>query len=265
MITVGLDIGSITAKAALVADGRLAGHLVMPTGYDARAAGERVYDTLLRTLQVSVGDVERVISTGYGRETVSFAAETVTEIICHGVGARYLEPAVCTVIDVGGQDSKALRLDAGGRVVDFLMNDKCAAGTGRFLEVMARALEVELESLGKLARQSRQPAAISSTCTVFAESEVVSLIAGGAGRPDIVAGIHEAVAARVSSLVQRIRGRAPFMMTGGVAHNAGVVRALEKRLGAPVAVHELAQVNGALGAALLAAGRAGAAAPGGVH
>jgi len=155
-------------------------------------------------------------------------------------------------VDVGGQDSKALILDASGRVLDFVMNDKCAAGTGRFLEVMARALEVDLDEFGELSLHSENPSKISSICTVFAESEVISLISKGEPRENIIAGIHESVASRVYAMSQRLAVKPPLMMSGGVAKNIGVVRALEKRFGSPIEVTEYAQVNGAIGAAVLA-------------
>ena len=176
----------------------------------------------------------------------------MTEIICHGVGAHHLYPHVRSIIDVGGQDSKAILLDEDGRVKDFAMNDKCAAGTGRFLEVMARALEVDLDAFGDISLEADKAAKISSICTVFAESEVISLISKGEKRESIIAGIHESVAARVSSLARRVRVRTPIMMTGGVAKNKGAVKALENKLGINIEVSEYAQTNGAIGAAVMA-------------
>ena len=253
MNTAGLDIGSITTKAAVMADGALLGTKLIFTGYSAERAGRTALDDLLRELGMAASAVDRIVSTGYGRGSVDFADKSLTEIICHAAGARRLDPRVRLVIDVGGQDSKAISLAADGRVEDFAMNDKCAAGTGRFLEVMARALEVDLESFGGLSLCADAPAEISSLCTVFAESEVISLIAKGGERQNIVAGIHDSVASRIASLVRRIGIRAPAMMTGGVARNVGVVKALERRLGIPVAVSAFAQVNGAIGAAIMAA------------
>ena len=190
MITVGIDIGSITAKAAILSDGRILGSKVAFTGYNAREAGTSIYETLLRELGIEEPTIERIVSTGYGRNSVVFADKAVTEIICHGAGAYYLNPDVRTVIDVGGQDSKVLAVNPDGTVKDFAMNDKCAAGTGRFLEVMARAMESDLDDFGPLSLRSQSPSKISSICTVFAESEVISLIAKGEGREDIIAGIH---------------------------------------------------------------------------
>jgi predicted CoA-substrate-specific enzyme activase len=173
--------------------------------------------------------------------------------MCHAAGAHFLNPRIRSIIDIGGQDSKAILVDEKGKVKNFVMNDKCAAGTGRFLEVMARALEVNLDEFGTMSLKSRQPSKISSLCTVFAESEVVSLIARGEKRQDIIAGIHESIAARVSSMIARVGVKEPVMVTGGVARNIGVVKALEKKLGVKIEVSPYAQVNGAIGAAILAA------------
>ncbi len=252
MRTAGIDIGSITAKAAILENGRILGTRVGFTGYNAGAAGRKIFDELLADLGMEASSVERIISTGYGRNSVTFAHKSMTEIICHGAGAFFLNPAVRTIIDVGGQDSKALVLDDHGKVTDFVMNDKCAAGTGRFLEVMARALEVNLDDFGGISLRSEKPAKISSICTVFAESEVISLIAKDETRENIIAGIHESVASRVYAMAQRLSIRQPIMMTGGVAKNIGLVKVLEKRFGTAIETNELAQVNGAIGAAVLA-------------
>jgi len=252
MKTAGIDIGSITAKAAIIEDGSILGATVGFTGYHAEQAGRTIYESLLAELGLKTTDIHRVVSTGYGRGAVKFADKAVTEIICHGAGAHFLDADVRSVIDIGGQDSKVIALDASGKVRDFVMNDKCAAGTGRFLEVMARALEVDLDSFGAFSLSAENASKISSLCTVFAESEVISLIAKGEGRANIIAGIHDAVAARVAALANRVGVQAPLMMTGGVAKNIGVVKALESRLGT-IKVLPSAQVNGAIGAAVLAA------------
>ncbi len=252
MYAVGIDIGSITTKAAVIDDNGILGTRIISTGYNASEAGQRVFDELLRECSLKPSDIGAIISTGYGRNSVTFADKSLTEIICHGAGAHYLNPSVRAVVDVGGQDSKALLIDDKGKTKDFAMNDKCAAGTGRFLEVMARALEVDLDAFGALSLQSDTPCRISSICTVFAESEVISLISRGERREDIIAGIHESVAARVAALAHRVGVHPPLMMTGGVARNIGVVTALEKKLGMPVEVSSYAQVNGAIGAAVLA-------------
>ncbi|HPI93336.1 MAG TPA: acyl-CoA dehydratase activase [Deltaproteobacteria bacterium] len=253
MRTAGIDIGSITAKAAVLEDGRILGTHVIFTGYNVEMAARKVFDELLASLGTEASSIGKIISTGYGRNSVPFAHKAMTEIICHGAGAHSLKSDVHTVIDVGGQDSKALVVDDAGMVKDFVMNDKCAAGTGRFLEVMARALEVNLDDFGAQSLKAADPSRISSICTVFAESEVISLISKGETRENIIAGIHESVASRVYAMAQRVKAMPPIMMTGGVARNIGVVRALEKKFGVPIEVNEYAQVNGAIGAAVLAA------------
>jgi (R)-2-hydroxyacyl-CoA dehydratese activating ATPase len=254
MITAGIDIGSITTKAAVMAEGKIRGTRVIFTGYNAEQAGTKVYEELLKELGIEKFDVRRVVSTGYGRNSVKFMDKAMTEIICHGAGAHYLNPHARSVIDIGGQDSKAIILDDKGKVKNFAMNDKCAAGTGRFLEVMARALEVDLDGFGALSLRAGDPSRISSLCTVFAESEVISLISKGEKRENIIAGIHESIAARIAAMANRLRIAPLVVMTGGVAKNIGVVKALEKKIGMAVEVSEYAQVNGAIGAAFLAAG-----------
>ena len=251
-LTAGIDIGSITAKAAILREDELLGTRVIFTGYNAEAAGHRVFEELLAELELAPAAVVRIVATGYGRKCVAIADRAVTEIMCHAAGARYIDPSIRSLIDIGGQDSKAVVMDENGRVTNFTMNDKCAAGTGRFLEVMARALEADLDEFGALSLRAEQPAKISSLCTVFAESEVISLIAKGESRENIIAGIHEAIASRVSAMANRIGLIAPILMTGGEARNIGVVRALEKVIGMPVAVSPRAQVAGAIGAACLA-------------
>jgi predicted CoA-substrate-specific enzyme activase len=259
----GVDIGSLTVKAVLLDAGQqLRGRGVVPAGYGGQEAAEGLIKRLLGEGGLAPAEVAYTVVTGYGR--VRFEAanagvspkamEEVSEISCHARGAFHLNPAVRTVIDIGGQDSKAMRLDSRGRVVDFAMNDKCAAGTGRFLEVMAAAMGVPVDELGRLALQS-DPASrvsISSTCTVFAESEAVSHIARGARRPDVAAGLLQAIASRVLGLAARVGLEPVIMLSGGVALNEGVVAALAKQSSHPVAVPADPQTVGALGAALYA-------------
>jgi predicted CoA-substrate-specific enzyme activase len=252
MITIGIDIGSITTKAAVARDGVIIADKMIPTGYNARQAGEKVFSKILKKSNVERGSVDTVISTGYGRNSVAFADKSVTEITCHAAGSFYLDPKVRSVIDIGGQDSKAIAVSAAGSPLDFAMNDKCAAGTGRFLEVMARALEVDLDDFGAFSLKAAQPSTISSLCTVFAESEVISLISKGENRENIIAGIHDAIAARVMAMARRVGFSKRIMMTGGVSKNAGVVRALELKIGEKIYVSDKAQVTGAIGAAIMA-------------
>jgi len=253
MIAIGIDIGSITTKAAVFSNGKILSTKVIFTGYNIDSAGRRILEAALEIAGIDRGDVDKIVSTGYGRNSVSFADKVITEITCHGAGAHFTNPDVKTVIDVGGQDSKALAIDENGRVKDFAMNDKCAAGTGRFLEVMARALEADLDKFGEMSLRAKKPSTISSLCTVFAESEVISLISKGEQRENIIAGIHESVASRVAALANRVGITEPVMMTGGVAKNIGLVKALENKIRAPIIVSDTAQENGAIGAAVLAA------------
>ncbi len=257
MITVGIDVGSITAKVAILKDGKLIGESLMLTGYNAEKAGKKVFKEIMSEMKLDLGSPTRIIATGYGRNSVTFADKAITEITCHAAGAHFINPAVRSIIDIGGQDSKAIVIDENGNVKDFAMNDKCAAGTGRFLEVMARALEVDLNQFGHFSQKASQPATISSLCTVFAESEVISLIAKGEKRRNIIAGIHKSISSRVMAMARRIGLTPPIMMTGGVAKNSGVVRALEEKCGQSIEVSPKAQVIGAIGAALIAARTAG--------
>jgi len=252
MITVGVDVGSITAKAAVINDDGIAATKVILTGYNSKNAGKQVFKGVLANAGIESSQVDCIIATGYGRNSVNFADKAVTEITCHAAGAHYLNPDIRSIIDIGGQDSKAIVINENGKVIDFAMNDKCAAGTGRFLEVMARALEVNLDEFGNMSLKADNAASISSLCTVFAESEVVSLISKGENRQNIIAGIHESIASRLVAMGNRIGLRDPVMMTGGVAKNIGVVRALEKKINTSISVSENAQVTGAIGAGLIA-------------
>ncbi|MDD5749000.1 MAG: acyl-CoA dehydratase activase [Actinomycetota bacterium] len=256
MIFAGVDIGSLTAKAVILSESRVIAESILSTGHNSRLASRKALDEALDLAGIREEQIERIVATGYGRLSVDFPAEKVTEITCHAKGVHSLFPDVKTMIDMGGQDSKAIALGDDGRVIDFVMNEKCAAGTGRFLEVMARALEVALTEFGSLSLESKNPARISSVCTVFAESEVVSRIAEGASKVDIAAGIHSAVASRIYAMAMRIPVREPIVMTGGVAFNMGVQRALEERFGTEIIIPEKPQHTGALGAALIAESRA---------
>ena len=249
----GVDVGSATTKAVLVnEDAAVLAHTLRRSGGNLAGAAAQALDEALAAAGGTGEDLAAVIATGYGRESVGRRTKAITEITCHARGAHALNPAIRSVIDIGGQDSKAIALDARGAVRKFEMNDKCAAGTGRFLEVMARTLEVDLAEIGPVALEADAPARISSTCTVFAESEVVSLLAQGESVPRILAGLCLAISQRVNSLAQRV-GMAPeVMMTGGVAMNAGVVHYIQAAIGCPVTVPEEPQTVGALGAALIA-------------
>jgi (R)-2-hydroxyacyl-CoA dehydratese activating ATPase len=252
MIVAGMDIGSITAETVLLENEKILAAVILPTGANSRAAAERSLGTALDQARLSRESVFRIVTTGYGRASFPGAAKRITEITCHARGAFFIQPRTRTVIDIGGQDSKVIRLDGQGRNVDFQMNDKCAAGTGRFLEVMARALEVRLEELGAFSRAASRTIQISSTCTVFAESEVVSLIAENQPKEVIIRGLHDSIADRILGMVQRVGIEETVTLTGGVAKNEGVVRALEERLKVKLFVPPDPQIIGALGAALIA-------------
>ena len=249
----GVDVGSATTKAVLVdMNGELIARSVIPSGGKLSVAAEAALQNVLEHGCIPKSCLGALISTGYGRESVPGRTKSVTEITCHARGAHSLYPHARSVIDIGGQDSKAIALDEKGGVRRFEMNDKCAAGTGRFLEVMARTLQVELDEIGPVALTVDEPARISSTCTVFAESEVISLLAQDENVPRILAGLCFAISQRVNSLASRVGMTPEVMMTGGVAKNVGVVKWLEKAVGMPITVPDEPQIVGALGAALIA-------------
>jgi predicted CoA-substrate-specific enzyme activase len=251
----GIDIGSLATKICVISDGEeVEGYLIRRTTANVVKVAQEAYEDCLRELGLKDEDIAYSVVTGYGRNlaVATLADEKVTEITCHSLGAKKLFPNCHTVIDVGGQDSKAMRLDDSGKVVKFAMNDKCAAGTGRFLEVMAAVLGMEMDEMVEAAFKSRKKISITSTCTVFAESEVISLIASGKKAEDIVAGLNEAIAKRLSGLVRQVGIEDEVVMTGGVAKNRGVVKALEHELKHEVRVPEEPQIVGALGAALIA-------------
>ena len=253
MITAGLDVGSRTIKAVLLKDGNWLTDEIMPTGANSINRARRVLNKAIDKKNIEESKIKYIVATGYGRINVDFADEKITEITCHGVGAHNLFPRTRTIIDIGGQDSKVIRLDQKGRVEDFIMNDKCAAGTGRFLEVMADNLEVPLDDIGMISLKSNKPADISSTCTVFAESEVISLVAEGVSKSRILKGLHTAIVKRLSGMIHRIGLNEEVTMTGGVCHNQGVFKILEEILDIEINRPQKPQFIGAFGAARLAA------------
>ena len=250
--TVGVDIGAVATKVVIVSDGRVLGSRILPTGIDGNAAAKRGLKKLFTESSLSPNDVAFTVSTGYGRRVYSGGNKAVTEITAHAEGARHFCPETRTIIDIGGQDSKAISLNEEGGVANFIMNDKCAAGTGRFLEVMSRALRVKVSGMGDLALQSTQPAKINSTCTVFSESEVISLLTNGRDRRDIAAGLCESISKRVSTLARYVGVRDVVVFSGGVAKNVGMVAALEKDLNVKMLIPPEPQIVGAVGAAVIA-------------
>lgn len=252
MFTLGIDIGSTTSKAVILRDGEqiVSSSLVVATV--GTGGVNDAMDIVLKDAGIVRNDISCIVATGYGRATFKDADYQVSELTCHAKGVHHVFPDVHTVIDIGGQDAKVIQLDDRGHMSQFLMNDKCAAGTGRFLDVMAGILHVDINDMGRLAMASEEHASISSTCTVFAESEVISQLAGGRAMNDIIAGICDSVAVRTASLVKRIGIREKVCMSGGVARNSAVRAAMEKELSTQILFDEKAQIMGALGAAISA-------------
>ncbi|MCL1834611.1 MAG: acyl-CoA dehydratase activase [Oscillospiraceae bacterium] len=268
MFVLGVDIGSSASKCVILriaaddaADSSAAAAtatapVVISTAVAVGGAGTggpgRAIDAALEDAGISDADLSKVAATGYGRNTFERADVTFSELSCHAKGAVFIMPGVRTVIDIGGQDCKAMQLDASGRLENFAMNDKCAAGTGRFLEVMARVLEIGLPEMGRYGEEAESVIEITSTCTVFAESEVISQLSKGADKRALVAGIHRSVAAKAASIAKRLKVVQPIFFTGGVSQNTAVVKALARELKADVQTAPSAQLAGALGAALMA-------------
>ena len=248
----GVDSGSTSTDAVIVdGSGAIVASAIVPTGAKASAGAQRAIDEVLGQAGLTNDELTLHVATGYGRNAIEGMDSAITEITCHARGAHFLAPDARTIIDIGGQDSKVIHLDEAGGVTNFVMNDKCAAGTGRFLEATARAMELSLAEFCRVGLDWKHDVKISSMCTVFAESEVVSLVADDTPIADIVHGLDMSVAEKTASLAKRVKAEPPYLMTGGVAQNVGVVRALEDVLGAPVATHEDSQLCGAIGAALL--------------
>lgn len=249
--TLGIDVGSTASKCVILKDGQ---DIIAKSLIDVGAGTsgpQRAIEEVLSEAGMTRDQMTYTLATGYGRNSLmDIADKQMSELSCHAQGASFLFPKVHTVIDIGGQDVKVLHIE-NGAMTNFQMNDKCAAGTGRFLDVMARVLEVKVSDLGRLGAMSQKTVGISSTCTVFAESEVISQLAMGTDKCDIIHGIHRSVAHRVTGLAHRIGVVPDVVMTGGVAQNSGVVKALEDELGCPIYISPLTQYNGALGAAVL--------------
>jgi bzd-type benzoyl-CoA reductase Q subunit len=253
MITAGVDLGSLTAKAVVMRDGQILAHSLMPVGFDAASTAHKVMNKALEGTGLTLDDIKYVVSTGYGRVIVPFAQRNITEISCHAKGANWLEPSIRTVLDMGGQDCKAIRCNDTGKVTNFVMNDKCAAGAGRSMEVMAKLVGEPLEDIGKLSLQIvGPPIDISSTCVIFARSEVLALLRKGVSKNDILAGACAALSSRASNLVKRVDVEPEFAVTGGIAKNPGVLTRVEQMLGVKAKVLFEPQIIGALGAAIFA-------------
>ena len=249
----GIDSGSTSTDVVILdKEKNMIAGIVLPTGAGAAVGAERALEEALKEAGLHREDIDALVTTGYGRTAIQAGDKSITEITCHAKGAHHLDPDVRTVVDIGGQDSKVIRIDDNGAVENFVMNDKCAAGTGRFLEMMARTMEMDLDDMSETGLTYKEDITISSMCTVFAESEVVSLIAQNKETDDIVHGLNKAVATKTAALAKRVGGQEKYMMTGGVSKNKGLVKTLEEKLGTSLVIHKDAQLCGALGAALFA-------------
>ncbi len=258
MICAGIDAGSRSIKVVLfdTEQSRVLASGLADQGVEQPRLATELFERALREAGVGRDQVAAIVATGYGRNLIRFADTTITEITCHAKGVHHLVPEARSIIEIGGQDSKLILLEEGGRVRDFAMNDRCAAGSGRFLEVVAARLGVDLETLGEISRASQKPALISSICVVFAETEIIGLLAEGWQVADIAAGVQSSIASRVAAMAGRAV-ETPVCFTGGVALQSGMVRALEEALSNPVRVVPTPQFTGALGAAILAGARGG--------
>ncbi len=253
-IVAGCDVGSLTSKAVIMRNKKIVGTSVIKSKPKPQDSADTVMENVLEKTKLSLDDIDYCVGTGYGPEKISFVNEAVSEITCHGKGAHWMLPSAGTVIDIGGQDCKTMKIDKHGNVVRFRANDKCASGTGRFLEVMAKLLEVRIDEMGELTRKARSPITLTSTCTVWAQADVIKYINSGVPIPDIGAGINTAMAQRVAILVNSVKPEGDIFMTGGVAKNTGVVSTLVKLIGKKIKKTRKAdpQIAGALGAALIA-------------
>jgi len=253
MIVAGCDVGSLTAEAVILDDNEIMSSEIIRVRPRPEQSAKDAMDKALANAGLSLEDIAYCVSTGYGRTKIPFANGNLSEISCHGKGAHWLIPSVRTVIDIGGQDCKAIKVDKNGKLLKFVMNDKCAAGTGRFLEVMAKTLEVELGEIGPLSLSSQNPVVITNMCSIYAQIEVSFYIAQGADLHDVAAGINIAMAGRMKGLVAKVGVEEEVVITGGVAKNIGVVKHLEEMLNVSTKKLEVdPQIVGALGAALFA-------------
>lgn len=254
-IVAGIDVGSITTKAVILKNKQILAQEICLTKADLNLAAKSTLEQALKKANLIQADLNFITSTGYGRRTIEFGDKSITEITANAKGAQFLGSSlgkIHTVIDLGGQDAKIIKLDERGEVADFLMNERCAAGTGRFLEVMAQVLDIKLDDLGEFSLKSRNPIKINATCTVFAESEVISLIAQKKSKEDILAGLHQTIGKKLAGMVRQIGPKEIIFFDGGGAKNIGVKSALEKELGLRIYVPPQPQFVIALGAALIA-------------
>ncbi len=249
----GIDVGSLTGKALLLEDSEILGFKVIRVKKTPVETAESVFEAVLSETGINRGDVKFVVSTGYGRDNIPFSNKSMTEITCHGLGAHNLIPSIRTIIDIGGQDCKIISVDRTGKLVEFAMNEKCSAGTGRYLEIMADLLHISLTELGTISLKSKTPVQLKSTCSIYAQAEVLQHISSGVKKPNIAAGINKAMAERVHSMSRRVKVRPDVVISGGVAKNVGVVNYLEEMIGQKFLRLPIdPQIIGALGAAVIA-------------
>jgi len=253
MTTAGVDMGAQAVKVVILSDGKVLGRSMVPTGFEPLEAAQKALDEAIKEAGISREAIDRIVSTGAGRKAVTFADNNITEVTADAKGTIWLQPSVRTIVDIGAEEARGISCDSAGKVLDFAKNDKCAAGSGAFVESMARALEINVPEMIELSLKSTQDAPINATCAVFAESEVVSLIHSKIEKTDIAHAIHDAIASRVSSMVRRIPIENDVALVGGVANNAAIVDVMKKHLGVDIVVPENPQFVSALGAALSAA------------
>ena len=250
MYSIGIDVGSVAAKAVVFDGKHIVAKEIIPTGWSPKESGTLLFESILKKSQIDKKDIKNIVGTGYGRVSLPFITKKVTEITCHGKGAHFLDNSIKTVIDIGGQDSKIIKLDSNGNVIDFLMNDKCAAGTGKFLQVMANTLEIDVSDLSDMAK-GVEPKDINSMCTVFAESEVISLMAQGASKESICSGLIHSVCKKTYSLVSKIDVVDKVIFSGGVSKNDLLKELLSDKLGLEIITSDDSQFLGAIGAAVI--------------
>lgn len=250
MYSVGIDIGSVAAKAVLFDGCRIVEQEMMPTGWSPRDSGLAIFERLVEKAGINKNKITSIVGTGYGRVALPFVDKKVTEITCHGKGAYFLDNSIRTIIDIGGQDSKVISIDDDGNIIDFIMNDKCAAGTGRFLQVMAHALEMDVSKLSDAAK-GVEAESINSMCTVFAESEVISLMANGATKESIAAGLLHSVCKRTCSLARKINIKDKVFFSGGVSQSGLLKSLLSDRLEIQITSSVQSQFLGAIGASVI--------------
>ncbi|MCK4312897.1 MAG: 2-hydroxyglutaryl-CoA dehydratase [Candidatus Cloacimonetes bacterium] len=249
---IGIDLGSRMSKIVILDLNKIIYSNVCDTGVNPKITSQNLFEKALKDTGIEKPEIEKIFSTGYGRNIVPFADKRITEISCHAKGVNYFFPEARTIIDIGGQDSKVILTDKKGKVIDFAMNDRCAAGTGRFLEVTANILELTVDELGKISSRSKQDIDINSTCVVFAESEIIGLISQGEKPEDIIKAVHFSIAKRTKNLIAQMHWQKPVVFTGGVAKNKGMKKAISDILRTEIRIPEDSFITGALGAALFA-------------